>query len=152
MKWMLIKAKNSLGKQRLIQKINSETHLYSLKPEAGEENACGEVDIYWCSRCFLLPNICAWWPIALVALSAGHFRYNLSSCASDNPWRKYWDNWDPIVPNEKLSSCQLCNIPKSFQMRLKSLTFVVWGYLAILWTSRFLALRQQLPKALFADQ
>ena len=97
-------------------------------------NACGEVDIYWCSRCFLLPNICAWWPIALVALSAGHFRYNLSSCASDNPWRKYWDNWDPIVPNEKLSSCQLCNIPKSFQMRLKSLTFVVWGYLAILWT------------------
>ena len=34
-------------------------------------NACGEVDIYWCSRCFLLPNICAWWPIALVALSAG---------------------------------------------------------------------------------
>ena len=69
-----------------------------------------------------------------MALSAGHFRYNLSSCASDNPWRKYWDNWDPIVPNEKLSSCQLCNIPKSFQMRLKSLTFVVWGYLAILWT------------------
>ena len=50
MKWMLIKAKNSLESKdkfrRLIQKINSETHLYSRKPEAGKENACSEVDIY----------------------------------------------------------------------------------------------------------
>ena len=29
------------------------------------------------------------------------------------------DNWDPIVPKEKLSSCQLCTIPKSFQKSWK---------------------------------
>ena len=55
------------------------------------------------------------------------------------PWVQviFATTWAPVqvtIPNEKLSSCQLCNIPKSFQMRLKSLTFVVWGYLAILWT------------------
>ena len=61
------------------------------------------------------------------------------------------DNRDPIVPNEKLSSCQLCTVLKSFQKRLKSLTFAVRGYLTILWTSRLLALWQKLPKALFAD-